>query len=111
MKNLLLCPLLIFCISGWAQEHPGFKPLRFNDDFTYLRNDTVKNWYESIKYIPLGESGRYYISLGGEARGQYINTSNNKWGDEPDAKGGYFLSRALFHTDIHLGNFRVFAQF
>ena len=111
MKKILLCLFLVSCISGWAQQHPGFKPLRFNDDFSYLQNDSVKNWYDSIKYIPLSTSGKYYISLGGEARGQYISTKNNKWGDEPDAKNGYFLSRYLFHTDIHLGNLRVFGQF
>ena len=102
---------MVFSTSVWAQEHPGFKPLRYNDDFSYLHTDTVKNWYESIKYIPLDKTGKYYISLGGEARGQYINTTNNKWGDEPDPKGGYFLSRYLFHTDIHLGSFRLFSQF
>jgi hypothetical protein len=110
-KILILCLFLVSGISVWAQSQPVFKSLRYNDDFRYTGNDSTKNLYDHIKYIPLGRSENYYASIGGEARWQYINTTNNKWGDESDAPDGYLLSRYLFHTDIHLGKFRVFGQF
>ncbi|MHA3789429.1 alginate export family protein [Flavobacterium hauense] len=110
-KILILCLFLVSGISVWAQTQPDFRPLRYNDDFTYIKTDTTQSLYDKIKYIPLSKSGKYYGSIGGEARLQYIFTKNNKWGDEPDDPDGYLLSRYLFHTDIHLGMFRLFGQF
>lgn len=110
-KTLILCLILMSGIAVWAQGQPNFKSLRYNDDFRYLKQDSVKNWYDKIKYIPFGKSDSYYASFGGEARIQYILTKNNKWGDDPEDSNGYLLSRYLFHTDVHLGIFRIFGQF
>lgn len=110
MKQSLILCLMVCGISVWAQTQPDFEQLRYNDDFTYIKIDSSKNLYDKIKYIPLSDTGNFYLSLGGEARLQYIVTANNKWGDEPDDPNGYLLSRYLFHTDVHLGIFRIFGQ-
>lgn len=111
MKKLLILYFSIFCgFLVWAQQQPDFKSLRYNDDFTYLKQDTVKNLYKKAKYIAFNKDNDDYISFGGEARIQYINTVNNKWGDESDAKDGYLLSRYLIHTDLHFKIFRFFTQ-
>ena len=109
-KILILYFTLFFSVLVWAQQQPGFKSLRYNDDFTYLKTDSLKNIYKKAKYISLSHNTNDYISFGGEARLQYINTVNNKWGDESDAADGYLLSRYLLHTDVHFKAFRFFAQ-
>ena len=96
---------MVFC-----QSEVHFYPLRYNDDFSYLEGDSSKNTYGKIKYIPISDSKKYFLSLGGEIRGQYINTKNNKWGDEQDDPNGYFLTRFLVHTDLKLGALRLFGQ-
>ena len=95
--------------SANAQQKPVFQRLRYEDDFTYLKADSIKTLYERIKYIPLGKNDKYYASIGGEARLQYTYTVNNKWGDEAD-DDGYLLSRYLFHANVQLGIFRTFFE-
>ncbi|SHH75055.1 alginate export family protein [Flavobacterium defluvii] len=110
MKNTFRLLLLLGIIfSANAQQKPVFQKLRYEDDFTYLKADSTKTWYEKIKYIPLSENDKFYASIGGEARLQYTYTVNNKWGDESD-DDGYLLSRYLFHTNIQLGAFRTFIE-
>lgn len=91
-------------------QQPVFKRLRFDDDFTYVKNDSALSLYDNIKQIPLGKDSTNYASVGGDVRLQYTITKNNKWGDEPDASQGYILSRYLLHTDIHFGRARAFVQ-
>jgi len=111
MKNsVILLLVIILGISASAQQTPDFKKMRYDDVF-YREPDSTRNTYNKIKYIPLGQDSAYYASVGGDIRYQYIVTKNNKWGDESDTADGYLLSRYLFHTDIHLDRFRVFAQF
>ncbi|AOC96298.1 hypothetical protein BB050_03209 [Flavobacterium anhuiense] len=110
MKNTFFLLLLLGIIfSANAQQKPVFQRLRYEDDFTYLKADSIKTLYERIKYIPLGKNDKYYASIGGEARLQYTYTVNNKWGDEAD-DDGYLLSRYLFHANVQLGVFRTFFE-
>ena len=110
MKNTFFLLLLLGIIfSANAQQKPVFQRLRYEDDFTYLKADSIKTLYERIKYIPLGKNDKYYASIGGEARLQYTYTVNNKWGDEAD-DDGYLLSRYLFHANVQLGIFRTFFE-
>lgn len=110
MKNTFFLLLLLGIIfSSNAQQKPVFQRLRYEDDLTYLKADSIKTLYERIKYIPLGKNDKYYASIGGEARLQYTYTVNNKWGDEAD-DDGYLLSRYLFHANVQLGIFRTFFE-
>jgi hypothetical protein len=110
MKTIFRLWLLLgFLLSSNAQQKPLFQKLRYDDDVTYLK-DSSRNWYEKIKYIPLSRNEKYFTSFGGEARLQYTNTVNDKWGDESDEGDGYLLSRYLLHADVHLGIFRTFFE-
>jgi hypothetical protein len=107
---LLLILMLNFSISS-GQQKPTFKALRYEDDFTYLKKDTVKSEYEKLKFTPLNKSGNTYVSFGGDVRFQYFNIKNEDWGDTPDDKDGYILSRYLVHADFHASSyFRLFLQ-
>lgn len=111
MKILFRLLLLLgFISTANAQQEPVFQRLRYDDDVTYLKADTSKNAYEKIKYIPLSKNSNYFASIGGEARLQYMNTINDKWGDDSTGADGYLLSRFLLHADVHLGIFRTYVE-
>ncbi|MEZ0131808.1 hypothetical protein AB9T88_19290, partial [Flavobacterium sp. LBUM151] len=70
--------------SGFAQQYPGFKSLRFDEDYSVLKNDTVSNnWYKTVKFLPLSASRETYVSFGGDIRFQYFYAKNENWGDGP----------------------------
>lgn len=94
-----------------AQKEPAFKPLRYEEDFSYLRNDSTLTPYEKIKFAPLSKSKLCYISFGGDVRYQYFHIKNENWGDAPGDKDGFLFSRLLLHADLHAGrHFRSFVQ-
>ena len=85
--------------------------LRYDEDYLFLKTDSTRNWYEKIKYSPLSINGNAFISYGGDVRFQYLYFKNENWGDVPQDKDGYMLTRWLAHADLHAGNhFRTFVQ-
>ncbi|MGJ1206436.1 alginate export family protein [Sphingobacterium lactis] len=107
----ILCGLLLAHIGYAQQPLPAFKPLRYNEDYSYLAKDTARTSYENMKFIPLGKDQHQYLSIGGEARLQYFHAKNEEWGDVPADNDGYILSRFLLHGDFHFGSrFRTFVQ-
>lgn len=112
MKKIA-CVLLMSLISvkALSQIKMPFKPLRYDENYSYLKNDSLRNWYENGKYTSLSKDGNTFLSHGGETRFQYFYIKNEGWGDEPKDRDGYLLSRFLFHTDFHAGEFfRFFVQ-
>jgi hypothetical protein len=78
--------------------------------------------FDPVKYIPLGQRDRWYLSLGGEAREWFEYFKNEGWGVLPflpadadqveAADNRYLLQRYMFHGDFHLGTrVRAFGQF
>ncbi|MDF2189095.1 alginate export family protein [Paraflavitalea sp. CAU 1676] len=111
MKYLLAILLSASLFITHAQTVPAFKPLRYEEDYSRLQNDSARGWYERTKYSPLNKSGNTYVSLGGEARFQYFHFTNEDWGEAPKDKDGYVLARYLLHADLHTGHhFRAFLQ-
>jgi hypothetical protein len=111
MKYLSIILILLTLESSAQQEFPSFKPLRYDEDYHRLKDDTSSTWYKKMKFVKLSNEGNSYLSIGGEVRYQYFHITNEDWGDAPKDKDGYLLSRFLVHTDLHAGNnFRLFAQ-
>lgn len=109
MKKIIL--LFLICFQVQAQSYPDFKSMRFDENYSVLQHDTVKNWYKTLKYLPLSSSGKTYLSFGGEIRYQYFYAKNEKWGDDPVDHDGYILNRLLLHADFHASKyFRAFIQ-
>ncbi|GEC77944.1 alginate export family protein [Flavobacterium aquatile] len=102
----------MFSISGFAQRYPVFKSIRFDENYSVLENDTVsKDWYKTMKFLPISSSKKTYISFGGDIRFQYFYAKNENWGDGLQDNDGYVLGRYLFHADFHSGkHFRTFVQ-
>ncbi len=112
MKKLFIIFLLYFHqVDIYAQSIPAFKPLRYDEDYTLLKNDGSYSWYKKTKYNPLSKKRETYISFGGEVRYQYFYFKNEDWGEAPKDKDGYILTRYLAHADFHAGKyFRSFVQ-
>lgn len=110
-KQITLALFLFFFIKGSPQSVSSFKSLRYDEDYTFLRNDTGKSWYSKMKYAPISKNGSNYISIGGETRYQYFYIKNEDWGEAVKDKDGYIFTRYLAHADFHIGkSFRTFVQ-
>jgi len=116
MKNItqsLLAILLlsIFVSKGNAQNKISL--VRYDDDFTSLKNDTLKKGLDNLKYIQLWDN--HFISFGGELREQFQYYDHINFGDVPptytDTEVTQLWHRLMIHTNIELGkHWRVFMQ-
>src|SRR5262245_1983583 len=104
-------PLPASTPSPAPQSPPAFHPLRYDEDWSYLEDESRRSeWLDELKYIPLNNHG-WYLSLGGEARIRYEYFSEFAFGAGPQDDDGYQLQRYLLHADAHFGKrVRVFAQ-
>ncbi len=88
--------------------------LRYNDNFSALKNDTLKRGLDKLKYIKLGKNAS--ISFGGELREQYQYFENQNFGDVPpsiqEVSVGQIWHRTMGHANLEIGSkFRLFSQF
>ena len=112
MKKILLISIWhCWLLTAFGQENLTFKPLRYEEDYSVLKNDSNSNWYKKTKFYPLSKTSNTYLSFGGEVRYQYFYFKNEDWGESPKDRDGYILTRYLAHADLHAGKyFRSFIQ-
>lgn len=109
--SLCLIACWMVCLEAMAQNIPPFKSLRYEEDYAFLQYDSSQTWYKRMKYKTLSEGGKAYVSLGGEARYQYLWYSNEDWGEVPLDSDGFILTRYLGHIDLQIGRqLRAFVQ-
>ncbi len=108
----LLTPALFFTVSIWvkAQETSefSFSLLRQNDQIEAFQSNPTSA-YQKAKVAELGKS----VSLlwGGSVRWQYERFQNENFDAGETGTDGWMLHRAMFHTDLKLGNkWRVFGE-
>jgi hypothetical protein len=105
--------LIISCLINkpvYCQHVPVLN-LRYNEDYSVLKNDTSKNWYKAIKYLPIKSSTSSYLSIGGEYRHQLQYLKNENWGNASKQENTAVYNRLLLHGDLHIGKrFRFFSQ-
>ncbi|WP_342332912.1 alginate export family protein [Pedobacter sp. FW305-3-2-15-E-R2A2] len=110
MKKIFLISLLLVVQGAYVQAQ-GFKAMRFDEDYSTLVQDTTKDWYQKLKFMPISKSGNTYLSIGGEFRNQYFKYEHPDWGEAPKDADGFVLGRYLIHSDLHVGkSFRLFGQ-
>ena len=117
MKNLnyLMCGLTIvltLIVSSSAAQNK-ISLLRFEDDFSHLKNDSLKKGLGHLKYVSL--RNKNYISFGGELREQFQVYNNINFGDVPatykNISANQLWHRLMLHSNIELGNHvRLFIQ-
>ncbi|HUG43930.1 MAG TPA: alginate export family protein [Acidobacteriota bacterium] len=90
---------------------PLFHNLRFQEDWSWLREETDRDAYHSLKFIPLSQDGRHYLSLGGELRGRSEFWSGFGFGSRRPDADTFGLLRTRLHGDLQLGGpVRVFVE-
>jgi Alginate export len=110
---IILIPLgQAFAETGVAHQPPPYQFNRADEDYRYLTDPHLNtDLWDPIKYIPLNETGSWYLSIGGEARERYEYFNHPNWGKDPQ-DNGYLLQRYFLHGDLRLGeNVRLFTQF
>ncbi len=111
MRNILLLLFVSIALNSFPQNMPAFKPLRYDEDYTFLKNDSNHNWYKRTKLAEFSKNKSTYVSIGGDIRYQYLWFKNESWGDAPEDNDGFLLTRYLVHADLHAGKFfRTFIQ-
>ncbi len=102
--------LFLFLFFGTFASAQNFKLMRYDENYEFLK-DSNRNFYGRLKFIPLNQEKDFYMSVGGEARYEYVYFNNEDWGRFDTGSNNFILQRYDLHADIHLGkNFRVFAQ-
>ncbi len=92
---------------------PAFRPLRFQEDYSYLADPAKRvDPFDPVKYIPIGVGGPlYYLSFGGEWRERYEYYHDPGFGTNGVHDNDYLLQRLALSADLHLGpHLRFFVQ-
>jgi hypothetical protein len=94
---------------------PAYKLLRYNEDYSFLKDPANRtDFFDPLKYIPLGQRDDNYLTLGADVRQWFESYHNDSFGlgpANPQGNNTYFLQRYMFYGDLHIGSaFRVFAQ-
>src|SRR6185503_12207543 len=93
-----------------AKTPPKYSKFRWEEDYSYLKDAPKSEFFDPIKYVPLGPDN-WYATFGGEVRDRYENYNHNNWGSGAQDPNGYNLARLFLDADLHFGpNFRVFAE-
>lgn len=117
MKNfnylMYTITLFVTMVFSSATAQNKINLLRFDDDFSLLKKDSLKKGLDYLKYIPLGNKN--YISFGGELREQFQVYKNINFGDVPpnykDISANQLWHRLMLHSNIVVGNHvRIFIQ-
>ncbi len=117
MKNLnyivYTITLAITMATFAASAQNKISLLRYEDNFTHFKNDSLKKGIGHLKYISI--RNKNYISFGGELREQFQIYNNINFGDVPatykDISANQLWHRLMLHSNIELGNhFRFFVQ-
>ncbi len=112
LANTLIFGFTTIVSSTMAQNEINF--LRYDDDFSLVKNDSLKKGPDYLKYNSFGNHN--YISFGGELREQFQIYRNLNFGDVPpsyqNTSPTQLWHRFLLHTNIEVGNhLRLFIQF
>ncbi|WP_433830293.1 alginate export family protein [Flavobacterium anhuiense] len=110
MTKIFFISIVSFLLMGNTASAQSFKLLRYDENYEFLK-DSNRNFYERLKFIPLNQEKDVYMSIGGEARYEYVDFNNEDWGRFNIGHNNFLLQRYDLHADVHLGKrFRIFAQ-
>ena len=81
-----------------SDEHLNF--IRYQEDFSYLKDAEKKHGFEHLKNIPVFDSD-LHVSFGGSLRERYEYYSHDNFGIPQKDGDGYLIHRLLVHTDLN----------
>lgn len=81
-----------------------------DEDWSFLKDPSLRqDFWDPLKYIPLGTDG-WYLSIGGGMREAFEQVGNDNWGKQ-NYTNTFFLERYVLHTDWHFGrHFRAYVE-
>ncbi len=93
-------------------EAPVYKPSRYDEDYSYLHDPARQtDFWDPLKYIPLGSDPNTYLSFGGELRERFDHFDSPFFSLRRRNSEDALLHRLLLSADLHLGEqFRAFVQ-
>jgi hypothetical protein len=92
---------------------PPLNPFPAEQNWSFLAEPSKRtDFFDPVKYIPLGDNPQMYFSAGFEYRIQYEYYDNWMFGEGPQGQTGYVMDRVMPHFDFHAGHhFRLFSEF
>jgi len=112
IKLIKISVIALFAIATTSAQN-NINWVRYEDNFTDLKKDTVKKGLDKLKYIQLSKN--INISFGGEIREQFQYYENQNFGDVPltvsNPNTVQILHRSMAHVNLELGRkLRLFTQ-
>jgi hypothetical protein len=109
-RCITLCAVLMAHIASGQTASYTIKPLRWDEDYSYLRDRQDLPFPLSLKYLPLPVA-HAFVSLGGEYRTRLESYGTPNFGLTGTPNFEALSNRLLAHADIHTGSLaRVFLQ-
>ncbi len=110
MKNLAATiyrfTIAFISIVNYTNAQSAIGLLRYNDNFTFIKDDSLKKGFTRFKYIEFSENN--FISFGGEIREQLQFYHNINFGDLPpkfsSINAHQLNHRLMLHANIESGN-------
>jgi len=103
--NFTVC----FCLLTASAFGQSIKLMRYDEDYSNLKYSS-RNFYNSLKFLPLSANKKVYLSLGGEIRAEFGGKINEDWINNQGFNKS-FLQRYSFYADLNISdNLRVFTQ-
>ena len=95
-----------------TSAEPSYRNLRYEEDWSILRDGSGHDLWSPLKFIPLNQTGSAYLSVGGEARARTEFWSDFGFGSaSAPPQDSFALMRLRTHTDWHLGpRLRLFIE-
>lgn len=81
---------------------PAYSLARWSEDYSYLRDAPAGDFWDPIKFIPIGDEA--YLTIGGQVRERYEYFSDLNFGSGTQDHNGYYLTRLQLSGDLHLNN-------
>jgi len=111
MKRLIFAFFIMFLFFEKSfSQFSGYKMLRYDEDFSYLKTQGTSDWCDPVKYIPFFDEN-CYLTVGGEIRELHRFYNHPNFGDETKSPHTYLWQRYCLHADFHFSRyFRTFIQ-
>ena len=107
---------LVLALPALAQTaapppRPAFQVVRYNENWSVLRQGAAPARLDALKYVPLSEGGAHWLSLGGQLRGRSETVDDFLLVDAPTNEDTFELLRVLLHADLHVtSHLRLFVE-
>lgn len=104
---LFICVYCLFNTVTKAQQRPAFRTLRFEENYNFLNDTSIKKTkLDGFKNIRIGKAT--YLDVGGEIDQTFEYIKAPFANQQEDA---YWLTRAMFHTNATIKkNTRLFGE-